>query len=55
MIIVASFTGALIFATIGGMLFTDGSKSVQNELTQLCWAFVGVIVGIVTFSQLGFI
>ncbi len=55
MILLASLTGAMVFGALGSILFTDGSKSVNNELTQLCWGFVGVIVGIVLFSQFGLI
>ena len=53
MTFIASIVGALVGGFVGGFFAEEGT--VQGELTQICWGFVGVIVGIVLFSQFGLI
>ena len=53
MTFIASILGAAIFGFVGG--YFAEKRTVQGELTQLCWGFFGVIVGIVVFSLFGLI
>ena len=54
MVLVASIIGAVVFGTLGGLL-NKKPRTVEGELALLAWAFTGIIVGIVAFTQLGLI